>query len=531
MSLKPEITQSNRRQVIQAAGIVGGAFILSRVIGLARQMVITFYYGVDSLEATAYETANRFPEAVFFIIAGGALGSAFIPTFAGYFARDDSEGGWYLFSAVINLVTLATTVVAGLTALFAPQVVTFFLEDLLVQEPELFAMTVPLLRVLLLSSVIFGVSGVIMGSLNARQHFLLPAIAPTVYNLGIILGAILFAPNVMGLAIGAVLGSLGHLLIQLPALRQKQVRYRPVLGLRDPGVRQVLRLMAPRVLGLSFSQINHLITTYLAQAMIIGSIPALGNAWRVMVMPQSILGQAMGIAAFPTLAMLAAKSALGEMRRIVADSLRSIFFLGIPATVLLILLRRPLVTVLFERGRFTAIDRELVAWALLFYSLALTALAALEVISRAFYALEDTRTPVAMGGVQLAVMGVLGWWASFTLFPRLGWLPLGGLALAVSLSNFLEVGLLLWLLRRKMGGIDGRHLADGLWRMSLAGLVMAAAVWPLLATYPALSPLVQLLLGGFAGGLVYFLACLLLRVSELWQLLHYGRRRLRIRRP
>ncbi|MCI0395867.1 MAG: murein biosynthesis integral membrane protein MurJ, partial [Chloroflexi bacterium] len=392
------------------------------------------------------------------------------------------------------------------------------------QEPALLPMTVALMRVMLLSAVIFGVSGVMMGALNARQHFLLPAVAPIIYNLGIIAGAVLFAPNVMGLAIGTVSGALGHLAIQLPGLRRQQAHYTPVLSLRDPGVRQVLRLMAPRILGLSFGQLNHLVTQFLAQSMALGSIPALGLAWRVMIMPQGIIGQALGIASFPTFATLAARSELPEMRRILADTLRLILFFSLPASVLLVVLRQPIVTVLFERGQFGAESTGFVAWALLFYSASLVGLAATEVISRAFYALEDTLTPVVAGGLQLAAMIAGGLWLSNQLFPALGWLPLGGLALAYSLSALLEVAALLWWLRRKMGGIDGRRLLDGLWRMALASLLAAGATWLVqrrLANSPAL---VQLLAGTAAGGAAYLAGCLTLKVEEIRQLLAYSQR-------
>lgn len=524
--LKSETAESDRRSVMQAAGLIAAAVLLSRIVGLGRDVVTRYYLGVTTLEATAFDAASRFPETIFLIIAGGAIGSAFIPTFAGYFARDDETGAWRLFSAVINLVTIVTTLVAGLTILFAPQIVTLFLPKLVLEEPELLPLTVTLMRIMLISPIIFGVSGVVMAALNARQHFLLPALAPTLYNLGIIAGAFLWRPPEVGLAVGTVGGALAHLLVQLPGLQQKGARYTAVLTLRgDPGVQQVLRLMAPRVLGLSFSEINRFITLFLGGLMQQGSIPALTLAWRVMIMPQAILGQALGIAAFPTLAILAARSALAEMRRILADSLRMILFLGLPATVLLIVLREPVIVILFQRGVFSAEDTELVTWALLFYALGLVALTLLEVIARAFYALSDTLTPVLAGGAQLLVMAVLSVWLSLWLFPASNKLPLGGLALGHTLSNFFEVGVLLWLLRGKMGGINGRAIFDGLWRMLAAALLMAAVMELLLGWLNDYSVWHQAIIGGAAGGLVYLLACIGLKVEEIQRLVAFGRQR------
>ena len=315
--------EANRTtSVMRAAGLVGVAVLLSRVVGLGREIVTRSLLGVTTLEATAYDIASRFPEAIFLVIAGGAIGSAFIPTFAAYFARDDEDGAWRLFSAVINLLTVAVILIAALTMLLAPQFVRFFFGENLGQEPLLLPLTVRLMRIMLLSPIIFGVSGVFMGALNARQHFLLPALAPTIYNLGIIAGALLLKPTEMGLAWGTVAGALGHLLVQLPGLRQKRARYTAVFTLHDPGVQQVLRLMAPRVLGLSFSEINKFVVLFLTGSMPLGSLPALTTAFRLLIMPQGVLGQALGIAAFPTLAELAARSALREMRQIVMDSLR-----------------------------------------------------------------------------------------------------------------------------------------------------------------------------------------------------------------
>ena len=525
--LETEPVHSDRARILQAATIVGAAFVASRLLGIVRDVVINYFYGISSLEANAYFVANRFPETIFLIIAGGALGSAFIPTFSAYFVRDDATGGWRLFSAIINLITIIMTLVAAIAAFLAPQIITLFYPDLIANNPELLDMTVELMRAMLITPIIFGASGVIMSALNARQHFLLPAIAPIIYNLGIIAGAIVFAPNVMGLAFGAIAGALGHLLIQLPGLRMKQAHYSPILTLRDPGVILVLRLMGPRVLGLSFGQLNHLVIQFLAQSMVLGSIPALGFAWRIMIMPQAVIGQALAIAAFPTFATLAAQSAFDEMRRIVADTLRLIFFFSLPTALLMMVLRIPIVTVLFQRGQFDTEATVFVAWALLFYAFSLIGLAAIEIISRAFYALGNTWTPVLVGMVQLITMWLLGIWLGNNVFPTFDWIGLGGLALSYSISSFLELILLLWLLRRKMGGIDGRRMLSGVWRMVLASLVTSIVAWLVLQQFSSKSALWQLIAAGLAGSATYLLASWALGVTELRQLWTKLRQRIR----
>lgn len=528
---KKEAVGDGRRQIIQAAGLVGVLVLLARVVGLLREVIVRATLGIDTPQATAFEIANRFPESIFLILAGGAIGAAFIPTFTAYFERDDASGGWRLFSGIINLVFVVMTAVCTVMVLFAPQVVMFFAAEQIQQFPEILPLTVLLMRIMLLSPIIFGVSGVIMGALNARQHFLLPALAPTIYTVGIIAGGLLWplvsdSTPAIGFAIGTVVGAMGHLLIQLPGLRQKKAVYTAVLTVHDPGIIQVLKLMAPRVLGLSFSEINKFLFVFMTDLMTLGSYPALITATRVILLPQGIIGQALGIAAFPTMAALAARQAYAELRQILADSLRLVLFLGLPASVLMALLREPIVVILFERGEVTPEGSSLVIGALLFLAVGLVALTALEIVARAFYALSDTLTPVLAGGLQIVFMWLLSSWFAFTVFPRYGWEPLGGLTLGFSLSNVLEVCLLLWLLRRRLGGLHGRVLLDGLWRMSIASVLMAASMWWVLQQIDSSSLWVQALIGGLVGGLVYLGVCWGLRLKELQQLVGYGRRRI-----
>lgn len=516
-----------KSQVIQAAGIVGLAMLVSRLLGLVKSMVLASYLGLG-WEATAFNTANIVPEAIFYIVAGGAIGSAFIPTFAAYFARDDERGAWQLFSAVLNMIVIIVAVLALIAVVFSPQIVQLLLPELIKENPDLLPLTVRLMRIMLLSSVIFAASGLIMGALQARQHFLLPAIAPIIHNLSIIVGAVVGHNTdwgtAMGMAVGTVIGASGHLLVQLPGLKWKGARYTAVLSFRHPGVQRVLKLMSPRVLGLSFSQVNNFVTLFLSGLITPESVPAYRLALSIMLMPQGILGQALGIAAFPTMSSLVAEDKRDEMRQVFSDSLRLLTFLALPASILLMMLSRPLIVVLFQRGIFVSDNANLVAWSLLFYALGLVALVALEVVARAFYALGDTLTPVLAGGAQILVMVALSPWLIRSVFPALDWHPLGGLALGFSLSNFVEVAFLLWLLRRKMGGINGRSLLSGGWRMGAGSILMAGAIWLVLDGLPAAAALWQVLLGGLVGGIVYLAVCWVLRLAEIDQFWGYGRR-------
>jgi putative peptidoglycan lipid II flippase len=437
-----------------------------------------------------------------------------------------------LFSAVINLVLVVVTLISILAMIFADDLVLFLASEKVAANPELLPLTTLLMRIMLVSTIIFGVSGVVMAALNARQHFFLPALAPTIYTIGIIGGGAFWIltnrPVVsVGFAVGTVAGALGHLLIQLPGLKQKRAHYNLIFTIRDRGVIQVLKLMAPRVLGLSFSEINKFVTVLLTDMMLFGSLPALGTAFRLIIMPQGIIGQALGIAAFPTLASLAVRSAFDEMRQILSDSLRILLFLGLPATVIFMLLGEPIVTILFQWGRVNAEEVQWVTFALFFYALGLIPLMALEVTNRTFYALSDTLTPVLAGGVQIVLMWALSVWFSMRLFPALGYLSLGGLALGFSLSNLVEMVVLLWLLRGRIGGINGRSLFDGFWRMAVATVLMSAVMLVVIRPLSHTSVWLQLFVGGSVGAITYLGACYLLRLKELHRFLNYGLQRIK----
>ena len=502
-----------RRQIAKAAALVMALFVVSRALGLVRQMVIGALFGTSG-DLDVYLAAARIPEMIFLVVAGGALGSAFIPTFAGHLAKEDHAGAWRLASAVVNLALLALTVAAGLVAAFAPVLVRTVIAPGF--DPAQQALTARLLQLMLISSVIFGVSGVVMGALNARQHFLLPALAPSVYNLSIIGGALLLGPRlgVLGMAVGVVVGAALHLLVQVPGLLRHGARYVPTLGLDNPSVREVGRLMAPRVLGTAITQLNFVVNNSLASGMGQGAVSAINYAWLLMLLPQGVFAQAVGTAAFPTFAGQAARGERAEMRTTLAATLRVVFSLSLPATVGLLVLGRPLVGLLFERGAFEAASTEAVAWALVFYALGLVGHAGIEIIARAFYALHDTFTPVWVGGLAIGINVVL----SLTLpgvFGLMGWPPHAGLALANSVATLLELVGLLVLIRQRMDGLEGRRALTSFARSGLAALAMGAVLLGWQAVLPGAGSLV-LGGGGVAlGAIVYVGAALLLRVEEL----------------
>jgi len=500
-------------KIARAATLVMALFVLSRLLGLGRQMIIGALFGTSG-NLDAYLAANRITETVFLIVAGGALGSAFIPTFAYHLAQEDPTGAWELASAVVNLTLIVMTVVVGLIALFAPPLVRTIIAPGF--DPALQELTIRLLRMMLVTPVIFGVSGIVMAALNAHQHFLLPALAPSIYNLSIIGGAVILGPRlgVAGMAVGVVLGSALHLLVQVPQLIRYGALYVPALGLRNPSVREVGRLMGPRVLGTAVAQLNLVINNSLATRMGEGAVSAISFAWMLMLLPQGVFAQAIGTAAFPTFAEQAARREHKKMQQALCATLRGIFFLSIPATVGLIAVGKPVVRLLFERGAFESASTNAVAWALTFFALGLVGHAGLEIVARAFYALHDTFTPVWVGGVTMGLNVALSLTLP-TLFASANLQPFGGLALANSMATLLEFTVLLVLIRRRLNGIQGQRMGRAILKSGLATLVM----WVVLLGWQAALPNAGALIRG-GGGIVvglgtYLIAALLLGSDEL----------------
>lgn len=522
----PPPAASATRQIARAAGTVMFAIIISNLAGLLAKILTARAFGT-SMENEAFFAANRFTEILYNLVAGGALGSAFIPTFTAFLTHEDRPSAWKLASALINLVTLVLVALSLAAALLARPVVQYILAPGFT-DPAQVALTADLLRIMLLSTVIFGASGLIMGILNAHQVFLFPALAPAMYSIGWILGALLLTPlmGIYGLAWGTVMGASLHLLVQLPMLlRLPQRRYQLILGLNLPAVREVARLMAPRLVGVAVVQLNFLINTILASQQPEGSLTGITLAFTVMYMPEAAIAQSVAIAALPTFSAQVARGQLDEMRASLAASLRGVLLLALPASLGLVLLRTPLITLLYQRGEFSAASTQLVAWALLWYGLGLVGHSIVEIISRAFYAMHNTRTPVTVGVIAMALNAALSFLFS-AWFVRLGWMPHGGLALANSLATALEAVVLLVLMRRRLGSLEGRTVLSMLFKAGLAVAGMSLALWGWLTALDA-QPAGLVALGGvMLGGLVYLALLAALRVPEVRRGVQFVRGRL-----
>lgn len=503
------------RQIARAAGLVTTAFILSNIAGLIRQILVANAFGTTA-PMEAFNAANRISETLFNLVAGGALGSAFIPTFTGLLAKEKRGEAWKLASSIFNIILIVLTTLAGLAAVFAPQLVRYVLAPGYAIDPAKEALTIALTRLMLPSAVLFGISGLVMGVLNSHQKFFIPAITPAMYQLGLIFGVVVLSPSlgIFGLAWGVLIGAALHLILQLPLLFKQGARYVASLGLGSADVREVARLMGPRLLGVAVVQLNLWINVRLASQQPEGSVTAILIAFSLMLMPQAAIAQSIATAALPTFSMQVARNELTEMRASLAASLRGILLLSIPASLGLMLLNYSIVQLIYQRGEFTAYSTRLVSWALLWYAAGLVGHAMVEILSRAFYALHDTRTPVLIGITAMSLNVAFSYGFS-ALFSSLGWLPHGGLALANTLATALEMVGLLLIMRKRLSGLNGSSIQKAL----LAGLGSGAAMSTAILGWKAAAgslPNAVLTLGGILIGiLVYGTGLWLLRNKEL----------------
>ena len=500
------------------------AFLFSQLTGLVAKILIgaAFPAGFD---LDAFYVANQPSESLLTIMAGGILVSSFIPVFVKFLVKEDRRSAWLLASGTANLILLIMISLAALEAIFAKPLVQYLLGAGF--SPEKQSLTINLLRIQAISIVFFGLSGLIIGILNSHQKFLMSALAPAMYNLGQIFGVLVLARwmGIYGLAWGVVIGSALSLLIQIPSLLRLKGQYHPTLGFRNPSVTEVFRLMGPRMFGAAVVQLMVWVNTLLASHMLPGSVYSLRLGFSLMMIAWAIIAQSIATAAMPTFSAQFAQGRLDEIRKTLASTLRGVLLLAIPATFGLILLRVPIIAMVFQRQAFTADTTQMVAWALLWYTVGLVFHSVLEVLVRAYYAMHDTKTPVLVGAGAMTLSIGLSLLFS-NLFTAIGWPPYGGLALAVSVSTALEVTTLFLIMRKRLNGIHGLEIAKGFGAAALGTLVMSAAlvIWMQVtgSVHAALTTV-----GGVAiGGAVYAVTVVVLRIPEVGSLVQMVKRRL-----
>jgi len=517
-----------KRQVARAAGTVMIALVIGQIASLAQSILIANTFGTQH-ELDAFYAANRVSETLFYLVAAGALSSAFIPTFTAFLAKDNKKSAWRLASAVANLLILTISLLAALAAVFSPTIVRYALAPGLTEDPALFTLTVNLLRLQLVSVLLFGLGGLVIAILNSYQVFFIPALTASMYRLGLIFGILVLAPllGIYGLAWGVLIGAALSLLIQVPTLIKLKGNYSLTLGWKNAAVGEVLRLMGPRLFGVAIVQLNFWVNTWLASQMAEGSLSAVQYGFSFMLMAQAAIAQSVATAAMPTLSTQYALGRYDDIRSTLAASLRGVILLSMPASIGLILLRQPILAMIYQRGAFDEQSTQMVAWALLWYAAGLVFHSIYEVLARSFYAMHDTKTPVLVGLGAMGLNVVLSFTLS-ALFERIGWMPHGGLALANSLATGLEATILIILMRRRLNGIQGKEIASGFAQAGLGTLGMALGLWFWLHIMASHSVTLTALAGVVIGGAIYGLTVWLLKVPEMQSLVHAIRRKLPI---
>lgn len=515
--------------IARASAIMIVTLVASRVLGWLRLSVIGAHFG-QTPELDAFWAAFKIPDAIFGLVVAGALASAFIPVFTSYLAREREAEAWHVASSVMNSVLLLLVGFSIVMWIAAPWLVPTVVAPGFVDNPEQLALTVDLTRVMLLSPIFMGLSSLTTGILNSYRQFLSSATAPLVYNLVIILFTVFAAPflGIHAVAIGVVVGALVMWLVQLPELTFRRTRYSFSLDLSHPGVRDVMRLAGPRTLALGAVQIVFLVDTILASGMPLGSLTALYYANQLLLLPLGVFSIAISAAVFPTLSHYASLGQVGRMRDTVQQAIRWILFLTLPTAIVMIVLRRPIVNLLFQYGSFGPEAREATQAAFLFYSLGLAGHALVQILARVYFASRDTTTPLALTLISIGSNVVL----SVSLAPVMG---INGLALANSIATLLEAVLLFILLasraRLRLVGLGISTLkqvsASLLMGVAMFGFIRVTNLpFDLFVDPPKLVLALQTILAAAVGGLVYLAAAYVLKIGELQEIVSVVRARL-----
>ncbi|GAC1456510.1 MAG: murein biosynthesis integral membrane protein MurJ [Candidatus Limnocylindrales bacterium] len=513
-----------RMSVGRASLFLIATLIASRILGWLRLSVIGARFG-QSPELDAFWAAFRIPNTMFELLVAGALASAFIPVFTGYLAKEREDEAWRVASSVLNVIVILLIAISALMWVLAPWIMPVLAPF---ADPRQTATAIDLSRIMLLSPIFMGLSALFTGILNSYRQFLSGATAPLVYNFVIILFAVFASPflGITALAWGTVAGALMMWLVQVPELTFRRTRYKLTLDLFHPGVQEIARLTVPRTLALGAVQLVFIVDTILAARLPEGSLTALIYANQLMQLPLGVFSIAISAAVFPTLSHFASLGLQNKMRDALQQAIRWILFLTLPTVVMMIVLRRPIVNLLFQYGQFGAQARESTQEAFLFYSLGLAGHALIQILARAYYASRDTKTPLALTLISIGTNITL----SVALAPLYG---INGLAVANSIATLAEAALFLALLapraRLRMVGLGTASL-----KVVATSLVMGIAMFLFIRVTNLTVDLDQTKPGLFlqtavamaVGAAVYLAASSLLRVPELTEITTVVRARL-----
>jgi len=456
------------KTIFSAAVIVGAASLLSRVLGVVRDRILAGQFGAgDALDI--YYAAFRIPDLVYSLLVMGALSAGFIPIFTKYFvAKMDEKRAWHIANSVLNILAITVIVVAAIIFMFAPDLVPYLVPGF---DSDKTAQVASLTRIMMLSPILLGISSVFGGILQSLKRFFIYSLAPILYNIGIIVGAIWLSPiwGVQGLAYGVILGAAMHLLIQIIGSYSLGWKYEPIFDYKDTNVREIGRLMIPRTMSLGIAHINLVVMTVIASTLAIGSLSIFNFANNLQYFAVGVIGISYAIAAFPSLSEHAEKKDKNDLIRSFSQTARQILFFIIPATVLFLILRAQIVRVVLGAGEFGWDATIITANTLAFFTFSFFAQALIPLVSRMYFALHNTSVPFISGLVGAIINIVL----ALLLVQSYG---VPGLALSFSIASIVQLVILWMVLRAKVGTLDEYHILRSLFIMIVAAIICASVM-------------------------------------------------------
>lgn len=505
----------SKDKVIKAAGIVGLGTLFSRILGLVKFQVIAYVFGFSAL-TDAFWFAFALPNFFRSLLAEGALSTAFIPVFSEWLSKRGEDEANRLANNILNILILLLLAVVGIGIFFARGYVPYLAVGF-GQVPSQMHLAIKLTQVMFPFLFFISLAALVMAILQCKGHFATPAFAPLLVSIAVILSALFLSPRygIYSLAIGVVVGGGMQLLVQVPPLIKRGFRYHPFLSFSHPGVRKTAKLIGPATLGGITLQANIIIDNIFASTLAPGNITALSYAMRLIQFPLGIFAIAIATAIFPTFSSLAAQNRVDKLRETLSLGVRMVLLVLIPSTIGLILVKKPLISLLFEHGAFISQNTLLTSQALFYYSLGLLAMGEVMVLTRAFYSLQDVLTPLKLSILTLILNALLDY---LLISP----LKLGGLALATSLCMIFNVTILFFLLRKRLKRLEGRKIFLSLVKVSFITAIMGMAVYFSLKVIPSLlelsslaSQLAQIGIAITVGMVIFFFLAYLLKLEEL----------------
>ncbi len=523
----------------KAAGIVGLAVMCSRLLGLAREVVFGILFGAGK-SMDAFTMAFKTPNLLRDLFAEGALSTAFITTFSKKIATEGEPAAWRLANKIGTLLLITMTVIAACGVLLAPYLLSITVTGFK-QDPAKFDLTVLLAQIMFPFIILVSLGAQVMGILNSRNVFGIPAMASSFFNIGSIIGGVAlawwidpeFGPRALiGLAIGTLIGGALQLGVQIPALRKIGYRFRFDWDWRDEGVMQVVRQMGPAIIAASSVQVNVMVNGWFASWLEDGTAYRLGVAFRLMQLPLGLFGVALGTVTLPLISRMAAQKNMADFGAVLARGFRLAFLLTIPSAVGLVLLGRPIISLIYEHGKFSAHATDQAALGLQGYALGLCAYSALKILAPAFYAIDRRRTPMMVSFLSIGLNFGLNWWLAF----KLQW-GIQGLGFATGCVATFNFALLYWLMRRETQHLQTRALLATFGKLLIPTALLAAICWGARVTvlngweHFALPLKAAALLAtiALAGG-AFFGAATLLRVEEMTEITALVKRKLNRRK-